>query len=416
MKICHVSSAPFNGGAQRAGLRLHQGLCRTDGIESLWLDAGGLPDAPCAKHLDAPSEPAPLGTRIRRLNWRRNLLRRFAGTKTPFSNPFGWGNPSILKNIPVPEVWNLHWVSHFLDWEHLLPWMAEQAPIVWTLHDMNPLMGVWHYVPFDEEWTAQRRQMEQEAVEFKRNAISRIPKDRLTFVGPSVWMAELCRQSPVTQGFPAIHIPYGLDTKVFTPKDKMVVRSMFGIPSEMPVIGFVADIVTDPRKGMPQLESAIRALPSSLPVHVLTVGHGHAPAFSVPHNHLGPLQSDVLLSFFYSACDAFICPSLQDNLPNTVLESMACGTPVIAYQTGGLPDMVRNGQSGAVVKPVADSEALATAISNLLSNPKLGQELRGRARAIAVAEYELGVQSRCYMELYESMRGRVLASSGGRAK
>jgi glycosyltransferase involved in cell wall biosynthesis len=406
MKVHHVSSAPINGGAARAGLRLHLGLCQMEGIESLWLDAGVLPDAPNAKHLGASPNTDPLLTRLRRSHWRGKLQKNFVGSKTPFSSPVGWGNSGAFQDIPVPDVWNFQWVSDFLNWELMLPWLAERAPVVWTLHDLNPLMGIWHYVPFDTELNDERRRLEQEAVEFKRKALSKIPKDRLTFVGPSKWMVEQCRRSPVTEGFPVIHIPYGLDTAVFAPRDKRIIRSMFGIPDDVFVIGFLADSITDPRKGMSQLESAIRLLPASTPVHMLTVGRGYTPKFSFPHSHLGPLQNDFLLSFFYSACDLFVCSSLQDNLPNTVLESMACGTPVVAYETGGLPDMVREGESGSVVNPVGESAALAEAISRLLFERERLPMLRRNARDIAVAEYDLGIQSLNYKNVYEKKCGR----------
>ncbi len=402
MKIHHVSSAPINGGAARAGLRLHQGLCQTDDMESLWLDAGGLPDAPRARHLNAASRPTPLWTRVHRAQWRRRLRKHLAGATTPYSSPFGWGSPLPFQSLPVPDVWNLHWVSQFLDWERLLPWLAKQAPIVWTLHDLNPLLGIWHYAPLAGELNQDRQRMEQKAIVFKQRALARIPKNRLTFVGPSEWMVEQCRRSPVTQDFEVVHIPYGLDPGTFAARDKRIVRSMFGIPDEVWVLGFVADGISDPRKGIRQLESAIRSLPAALPVHLLTVGNGHSPAFNFPHHHLGPIQSDHLLSFFYSACDLFVCPSLQDNLPNTVLEAMACGTPVAAYDTGGLPDMVREGVSGRLANPVGDAPALAAVISGLLSNPAGLSELRARARALAVKDYSLGVQAGHYRELYLS--------------
>jgi glycosyltransferase involved in cell wall biosynthesis len=400
MMVYHVSSASIKGGAARAALRLHRGLTGSDEVESLWLDAGGLPDAPGVQHLNGAAEAAPLLTRMRRSQWRKKVQNSFRGVRTPFSSPMGWGHPSSFKKLPRPDVWNLHWVSHFLDWEHLLPWMAEQAPVVWTLHDLNPLMGVWHYVPGSGELNGEREKTEREAVALKRRALARIPKGRLTFVGPSKWMVEQCRHSPVTQGFPVVHIPYGLDTDVFAPRDRRIVRAMFGIPDEALVLGFVADQIGDPRKGMAQLQAAVTALPTSIPVHVLTVGNGHSPKFQFPHHHLGGIQSDHLLSFFYSACDLFVCPSLQDNLPNTVLESLACGTPVVAYETGGLPDMVRAGVSGKVVNQVGDSASFGSAITECLTNSQALIKLRTQARELAVKEYTLGVQASHYAQLY----------------
>jgi glycosyltransferase involved in cell wall biosynthesis len=250
--------------------------------------------------------------------------------------------------------------------------------------------------------------MEQKAIEFKRKALSRIPKNRLTFVGPSKWMVEQCRQSPVTQDFPVVHIPYGLDTTDFAPRDRRIIRSMFGISDEVCVIGFLADSITDPRKGISQLKSAIMAMPSSVRVHVLTVGNGQLTNLNFPRHHLGPLHNDFLLSFFYSACDVFLCPSLQDNLPNTVLESMACGTPVIAYDTGGLPDMVREGESGSIVSPVGDDSALSRTISEMLSKPEILSEMRIRTRMLAVKAYALEVQARRYRELYKAVAVKKL--------
>ena len=88
----------------------------------------------------------------------------------------------MLESLPVPDVWNLHWVSWFLDWETMLPWMAERAPIVWTLHDLNPLKGIWHYEPEASEWSPTRMRLEKKASELKRRALARIPSDRLTFL------------------------------------------------------------------------------------------------------------------------------------------------------------------------------------------------------------------------------------------
>ena len=166
--------------------------------------------------------------------------------------------------------------------------------------------------------------------------------------------------------------------------------------------------MSDSRKGIRELETAIHSLPSSRKIHLLTAGGGDAPAFKVPHTHLGPVSDDERLSFFYSACDLFICPSLQDNLPNTVMESMACGTPVVAFETGGLPDLVRAGVSGKLATPSGDPLALAAAISELLSDADRLLKMRALTRALAVNEYGLGVCAGQYRELYAHVCGQKL--------
>ena len=310
----------------------------------------------------------------------------------------------MLEKLPKPDVWNLHWVSWFLDWENLLPWMAEQAPIVWTLHDLNPLRGIWHYEPQLEERTPERSKFETEAIEIKKRALAKIPKDRITFVGPSKWMVEECRKSQITRDFQVEHIPYGLDIKLFSPRPNSPLGSIIGVPENKIVLGFVADRLEDPRKGIRQLLDTVEnLLPKYLEIHLLIAGSGLGNLGEIPHSSTGPLQNDLLLSHFYSACDFFVCPSLQDNLPNTVLEALACGTPVVAFKTGGLPDMVIPGETGFLANRNELNGALSDALDFQKNRPDKFQEMKAFCRAKAVKEYSLEIQAAKYKKLYASM-------------
>lgn len=310
----------------------------------------------------------------------------------------------MLEKLPKPDVWNLHWVSWFLDWENLLPWMAEQAPILWTLHDLNPLRGIWHYEPQSEERTPARLKYEADAIEIKRRALAKIPKDRITFVGPSKWMVEECRKSAVTAGFRVEHIPYGLDINVFTPRQNSPFKEILGVKKNKIVLGFVADRLEDPRKGIRQLLEAVEnLLPKHPEIHLLIAGSGLGNLGEIPHSSTGPLQNDLLLSHFYSACDFFVCSSLQDNLPNTVLESLACGTPVVAFETGGLPDMVIPGETGFLANMNELHSALSEAFDFQKNRPDKFQEMKAFCRAKAVKEYTLEIQAAKYKKLYASM-------------
>jgi len=313
----------------------------------------------------------------------------------------------MLKKLPKPDVWNLHWVSWFLDWENLLPWMAEQAPIVWTLHDLNPLRGIWHYEPQPEERTPERLKYEAKAIEIKKRALARISKDRLTFVGPSRWMVEECRKSPITAGFRCENIPYGLDTEVFKNRPKGKIREIFGIADEEFVIGFVADSVNDPRKGMGFLMEAIEFLTAKHNnLHLLVVGSGHLKTTSLRCTQVGSVANDVLLSHIYSACDVFVCPSTQDNLPNTVLEALACNIPVVGFQVGGLSDLVTWELQGTLGRLDGGAAALAAAISS-----------RNHSGSNACNEripfsYSLESQAHRYLQLYGSFINRSEIDNG----
>jgi len=275
VKVYHLSSAPFSGGAARAGFRLHEGLLREPGVESIWLDVEGSAHGPSVLKLPQPAEPSPLLLRMRRKKWAKITREHFGPTSPPASNPIGWGSVEMLEKLPKPDVWNLHWVSWFLDWENLLPWMVKQAPIVWTLHDLNPLRGIWHYEPQSEERTPERLKYEAQAIEIKKRALAKIPKDRITFVGPSRWMVQECTKSPITTGFPCKNIPYGLDTEIFKSRPEERIREMFGIGDTEFVIGFVAESINDPRKGMHLLLDALNELATTQKnIHLLIAGSG----------------------------------------------------------------------------------------------------------------------------------------------
>jgi glycosyltransferase involved in cell wall biosynthesis len=404
MKVYHISSAPFTGGAARAGFRLHEGLLQEPGIESTWLDCSGGARGLGVLALGGPTKPASLSKRIRRRNWANIVSRHFSPTTPPASNPIGWGSIEMLEKLPVPDIWNLHWVSWFLDWETMLPWMAERAPIVWTLHDLNPLKGIWHYEPLAGECTPRRMALEAKSVDLKRRALGKVPRNRLTFVGPSRWMVDACRKSPVTEGFRTEHIPYGLDTEIFCPRDSAVLRNMYGISEDALVIGFIADNLSDPRKGMRSLQSALQILSRHHPdFQLITVGKGSLQSGGLRHTHLGPLNDDTLLSYFYAACDLFVCPSLQDNLPNTVIESLACGTPVLGYKTGGIPDMVQHGHNGGIVEQIGSAEDFSRALIECLSSRELLGGMKVHSRETAIAKYDESIQARNYTRTYSTI-------------
>jgi glycosyltransferase involved in cell wall biosynthesis len=404
MRIYHLSSAPFFGGAARAGFRLHEGLLRESGEESLWLDANGGAYGPSVLKLQPPTKPSSLLLRLRRKKWAKVTQQHFAPTTPPTSNPIGWGSIEMLEKLPKPDVWNLHWVSWFLDWENLLPWMAEQAPILWTLHDLNPLRGIWHYEPQPEERTPERLKYEAEAIEIKRRALSQIPKDRITFVGPSRWMVEECWKSPITAGFRCENIPYGLDTEVFKNRPKEKIREIFGIADSECVIGFVADSMNDPRKGMHLLLEAIELLAAQHKnLHLLAVGSGKLKSTSVRCTQVGSVANDVLLSHIYSACDAFVCPSMQDNLPNTVLEALACNVPVVGLKIGGLPDLVVPSRNGFLAKQAKGFSDLAEKISSAL---ELSNSILKKGKISLLNQedqYTLSSQANSYRMIYDSL-------------
>ena len=135
---------------------------------------------------------------------------------------------------------------------------------------------------------------------------------------------------------------------------------------------------------------------------MISVGTKSKLNLGVPHEHLGHINDDRMLALTYNAADLFVVPSLQDNSPNTVLESMACGIPVVGFETGGVPDMVRDGVTGSLA-PCNDVAALRAAIEDLIRKPSKREEMGINSRRVALHEYSLVVQAGRYDELYQSL-------------
>jgi glycosyltransferase involved in cell wall biosynthesis len=182
-------------------------------------------------------------------------------------------------------------------------------------------------------------------------------------------------------------------------------RSALDIDETARIVLFVSQTNTNTRKGFSHLKKALVGLNAGLnsEIHLASIGR-NAPEVksNVPHTHLGSISSDVLLSAIFSMADLFVIPSRQDNLPNTVLEAMACGTPVVGYDTGGIPDMVRPGKTGWLAES-QNVRSLRDAIDRALAD-EANRERRGRqCRQVVQDEYTLRRQAQQYVRLYESI-------------
>jgi glycosyltransferase involved in cell wall biosynthesis len=214
-------------------------------------------------------------------------------------------------------------------------------------------------------------------------------------------MAKEARASSLFKDVPVEVIPNGLDPDRFFPRNTHGVATALGIPADHRIVLFVASD-TRARKGFDLLDKALSVLGAEKTT-LLSVG-GDEPELEsdLPHVHAGYVESDLLLSVFYSLADVFVIPSRQDNLPNTVLESMACGTPVVGFDIGGIPDMVRPGETGWLAEQ-EDVRALRLAIENALSDEAKRERMAKRCREVVEREYALAVQAKAYNNLYRKV-------------
>ncbi len=413
MNILHLNTHDISGGAARAAHRLHTGLGRL-GHDSTMFVAHRRSSDPHVVSFEPPA-PSPPGFLAR---LRRRLLppRRPAYTRLPgydaFSNDRAAHGPELLAQMPPADVINLHWVATFVDYHTFFE--AVSRPVAWTLHDMNPFTGGCHYTAGCSRYnrgcgacpqlgSTDPDDLSRHIWQRKQDLFTRLPPGRLHLVALSRWMAEQVQNSALLSNYPLSIIPNGLDTAIFAPQNRAFTRRVLGLPPAARVLLFAAGRSDNHRKGFDLLAEALAHLDDLPDLFLLSVGSSRPVLKSgLPHMHLGHLANDRLLALAYSAADVLVIPSRQDNLPNTVLEAMACSTPVVGFEVGGIPDMVRPGVTGLLAPP-EDAPALGRAIAELLADPAAWAEMSANCRRVAVAEYSLEVQARRYVELYETM-------------
>lgn len=334
------------------------------------------------------------------LKKRNNVLEMFSFPNSNF-------DITQSKSYKEADIVNLHWVANFLDYKSFFK--KNKKPVVWTLHDMNPFVGGEHYLeeylgideldyPIKRKLSAEEIRVAKENFELKKQALLNVTN--LTIVAPSEWLAAAARESEVFRDKEVYCIPNGLDADIYMPRDKKDSRELLGIPKEKKVILFVADSIDNNRKGFVFLKRAFEQLADSNLV-LCAIGNKNSELKSLNSIiELGPIYDERLMSIAYSAADVFVIPSLMDNLPNTVLESLMCGTPVIGFPVGGIPDMVQDGINGFLTDEISVNSLVVT-INKFLNNTSCfnSDEIRNNA----VKKYDQKVQSQQYIDLFNKV-------------
>ena len=408
MKVLTVSATDRYGGAAIAAYRTHKALLSA-GMHSDMLVWRKLTSDPSV-HRVAPRMD--IADRVKRrlasARHERSLRRvpRVAESAWWSLNNFDYPLSRSINDFRA-DIAHLHWVGdNYLPVEQLA---GINAPVVWTLHDMNAFTGGCHYAgdcvryrescgncpqlaapsPKDVSARTHRR---------KRESWSRLP---LTIVCPSAWLADRARESALFKHQRIEVIGNPIDPKVFKPLDQHMARRAFNLPQGKRLLLFGGlGGSADPRKGFSFLRRALEGLRAQ-DIEVVVFGgeKGEALDLPLPAHHIGVLHDEVSLCLLYAACDAFSLPTLQDNLPNTLLEALACGTPCIAFDVGGVPDLVRHGETGFLAK-AEDADDLRRAINWTLaqdwSPAQIHQAIVERYAPARIADQ--------YRQLYESMR------------
>lgn len=408
MKVVHLAySDGGGGGAFKAAYRIHRGLAER-GVQSVML----VSKRTTGDHSVHDSGSAAgrllseLATSLDAAPWRILRARR-----SGFSSLAWIGTGAVRRaRAMMPDIVQLHWIcAGFIRLEAL----AElNYPLVWRLPDMWAMAGAEHYVGNDRRYrdgySAQTRPAGEHGVDLnrwvwrrKRRIYARLPN--LTIVAPSQWLARCARESLLLRDRRIEVIPTGQDVEIFRPIPKRVARETLRLPTQAKLIMTAATQLADQRKGLTYLLQALESL-RGRGYRLLLLGDPPRAPLPLPvdAHWLGRLNDDVALALAYSAADVFVAPSTQENLANTVIEAMACGVPSVAFDIGGMPDIVRPGVNGYLAAPFSADE-LAQGIVSILESGEIYYRLSGAARQTVERDFSASLQAQRYEALYEEI-------------
>ena len=401
MKILHVNTSE-TGGAAKAVIRLQEALLQSDITSKMLVLYKYHPER---KHIYSfQSNDSSIQSKLKsslQYRWDNFKKTQSLRNKNRDYELFSFPNTIYdLTNHPLvqeADIIHLHWVAGFLDYPTFF--RKINKPLVWTLHDLNPFNGGFHYKRDYLENQIDFYKIDRDIRKIKQNALLKF--EDLTVVNLSNWIYKLSTGSEILGRFKHKFIPNGLNLNVFKKINQISARRILNLPRDKKIILFIADSIDNKRKGFQYLSKALNHIPADDTLLVL-VGNGNANASPIPTQILNFITDDRLLATVYSAADLCVIPSLEDNLPNTVLESMACETPVVGFKVGGIPDMIKPNKTGLLAKAF-DEKDLAAKIKYLLNDDEYRLILGKNARSLAEKEYNIHNQSKKYIELYQDI-------------
>lgn len=408
MKVFILSLSDISGGAARAAYRIHNAL-RKSSINSImhvvdaysgdWtVEAARM--SKFAKTFSVLRDP--LASLLQKLMRTDNSILH-----SPAILPSHW---SSRLNKSDADVLHLHWINGEMMSVKNIGQLHK--PVVWTLHDMWAFCGAEHYTE-DFRWRdgykSDNRPSYESGVDLNRWVWKRkcnAWKNNIHIVTPSHWLAECVKKSVIFRNWPVTVVHNAINTDVWKPVDKLIGRKLLNLPSDVPLILFGAmGGSNDPRKGFDLLKQALKHLHgkvSNLQLVIFGQLEPHASEeLGFPVHYMGHLHDDLSLSILYSSSDILIIPSRQDNLPNTGVEALSCGTPVVAFDTCGLPDIVTHKKTGYLAKAF-EPQDLSKGIQWVLNDRERHSNLCNNARKDAVARFSYPIIAKQYQQVYKT--------------
>lgn len=409
MKILYLNGADIEGGAAKAATRLLQGV-HGQGTDARLYVQRRYGDAPL---VDGPRSP--LG---KALGFTRPTIEQLLLGITPgrMKGPFcaAWLPDGLLARVSAakPDIVHLHWVARMMRLETL---RRITLPIVWTLHDSWPFTGGC-YLPGDCTRYRESCGLCPVLNSSRENDLSRRVWERkqrawqglnLTIVAPSRGMAAAARSSSLFRNARIEVIPNGIDVQTYRPYDKRAARERFSLPHDRRLILFGAASATNDRnKGFHLYAEALKELANRRD-NIELVFFGSADAGKLAGlgfraHYVGWQSDETSLAHLYSSADLLVLPSIQESLGYTVMEAMACATPCVAFDQGGVPDLIDHRRNGFLARPYGSSD-LAHGIAWMLEDEQRRVELGHAARTKIEQVYDIGTVAQRHLDLYHEL-------------
>lgn len=405
MKILIINTAENKGGAAVACNRLHEALLHNGVDSKMLVRQKSSTDKTVFEFTNSP-----LRKKINLFFFFLELfiLKFFKKDGVDFSLP--WFGPALHKHplVKDAEIIHLHWVQNsFLTLRSLKKLQSLNKPIIWTLHDMWAFTGGCHYNvdcrKFETSCSECPQLKNTSIADFSKSTFKEkqlIYSAKNIIVTPSNWLAKEAKISTLLKNNKVSVIPYNINFDLFKPIEKNIAKENFGIDTSKKVILFVSMNIEDQRKGFEYFKKSIIELENTIEnwtndYEILAIGrNSDVKHFNTKIHYTGRLSNIEKISMAYAAADVFVAPSTQDNLPNTVIESLACGTPVVAFNIGGMPDMIDSTINGYIAE-FDNYKELSKGILYCISN-----NLSDNARNSALSKFQSSKVAKSYVDLY----------------
>ena len=405
MKVVHLNTHDVLGGAARSAWRLHEGLRRI-GVDSRMLVRTKHGTSETVQSVDDGTMAA----------WHEKIATPWLQRRLPPDSPWftvGCMDRDISAHPWVREadVIHLHWVAEWLSATAIAQLAALRKPLVWTFHDLWPVTCGNHFAgnntPVDEQWQT------GESLPEPLNAIGRREFERkllmlagqpVQVIVPSKWTGEMAKRSRIGGHWPVHQVTNSIETDIFSPSNMQAARERWQLPQDKVLLLFGCASIMERRKGFHKLVEALQlASPPADRAELVLFGADRPDItkIALQVHHVGSVGDDKAMAALFASADAYLCPTLEDTVPNTVIESLCCGTPVIGFATGGVPDFVTDGRNG-LLAPCGDVPALATCINRFLLDGAFRDELRGGALATDKSHFAPEAQAAQIRDIYHT--------------